>query len=354
MRAETGRYQPCHDKPLGATSRPHKTFEIRLCHSVDHDKQFEPVRFADIPAYQCWKGRSWPQDFNREPTGFFFFKSTVIFKIIRKERDYTIISNSALEQPGLSFKAKGVLCYLLSKPDTWTPRVGQIASVGPDGKESIQTALKELASFGYAKLNTIVEDGQMRGKEWEIYESPLNATPPEIPDSGVSPSSGIPDSRETRSSGNPADSKTIRENNTKREQTGLSALGARVSKWFGRKPSTRWSEKELRALKAVEALKTPDEEIEFLEKYYLSDAEFKRRDIITLLNNWNGEIDRSKNENPKRTFANGIASPGGYPRRPSPADDRNARIIGADSTRAAIRAETANPTPLPWEQYTEQ
>jgi hypothetical protein len=68
----------------------------------------------------------------------------------------------------------------------------------------------------------------------------------------------------------------------------------RIGAWFKRRPSTVWSERESKALKAVWALKTPPDEINALEAHYNSGNPYLRRDILTLLNNWNTEIDRAK------------------------------------------------------------
>lgn len=74
----------------------------------------------------------------------------------------------------------------------------------------------------------------------------------------------------------------------------LSGLGLRISGWFSRRPSTRWSDRELRELRKVEALKTPEDDLLLLENRYLSGEPYIRKEILTLLNNWNGEIDRCK------------------------------------------------------------
>lgn len=77
-----------------------------------------------------------------------------------------------------------------------------------------------------------------------------------------------------------------------------SPLHLRIGGWFRRKSSTAWSEKELKALKVVEKAETSSEDIGVLEAYYTAefpaDKDYRRRDIITLLNNWPGEIDRAK------------------------------------------------------------
>jgi len=73
----------------------------------------------------------------------------------------------------------------------------------------------------------------------------------------------------------------------------LDALRLRVGAMLRRRPDTAWSEKELKALKVVFKLKTPEDQIQALEARYRSGDQFLRRDVLTLLNNWNGEIDRA-------------------------------------------------------------
>lgn len=72
------------------------------------------------------------------------------------------------------------------------------------------------------------------------------------------------------------------------------ALECLLRKWFKRRPDTQFSERELKMVVSVSIMKTPEEDIAVLDGYYSSDAPYKRKDILTLLNNWNGEIDRAK------------------------------------------------------------
>lgn len=67
-----------------------------------------------------------------------------------------------------------------------------------------------------------------------------------------------------------------------------------INSWFRRRPDTRWSEKELRAFRKLPP--TPDEDWHLLERYYLGpgDGRYPRQDVFTLLNNWQGEIDRAR------------------------------------------------------------
>lgn len=75
---------------------------------------------------------------------------------------------------------------------------------------------------------------------------------------------------------------------------GLSPLGQRIAGWFKRRETTKWSERELKELKKVEAFSTPEDDLKLLEARYQSNAPYTRQEILTLLNNWNGEIDKSR------------------------------------------------------------
>lgn len=131
----------------------------------------------------------------------------MIIKVSRKQRDFFQVSNTVVSQSGMSFKAKGVLCYLLSKPESWVPRVSELASLGPDGRESIQTSLQELSRFGFATLESERDsEGKLCGKVWKIYEDP--AMNPEFTDKRVSAPSATPtDERLSRLTAFPSDGK---------------------------------------------------------------------------------------------------------------------------------------------------
>lgn len=84
--------------------------------------------------------------------------------------------------------------------------------------------------------------------------------------------------------------------------TPLSELGQRIGRWFRRKPTTKWTERELKQLRKVEDLRTPKDEVDLLEYYYFTDrCEYVRHNVETLLNNWNGEIDRARAWKRKRS-----------------------------------------------------
>jgi hypothetical protein len=75
------------------------------------------------------------------------------------------------------------------------------------------------------------------------------------------------------------------------------ALRSRINKWFRRREGTEWQASELKALKLVVKLKTPESDLQLLDARYEAKNKYRRKDILTLLNNWNTEIDRCKSGN---------------------------------------------------------
>jgi len=62
---------------------------------------------------------------------------------------YTAISRETLNDSRLSFRARGVLAWLLDKPDDWKCRAEAIAEAGCEGRDAIRAALGELEACGY-------------------------------------------------------------------------------------------------------------------------------------------------------------------------------------------------------------
>jgi hypothetical protein len=98
-------------------------------------------------------------------------------KIIRTEKTtnnpYVRIDKRALNDKRLSFAAKGMLCYLLSKPDNWKVNVNELVASGSNGETSVRSIIKELIAFGYLtyqKGHAI--NGKFTGSVYVVYEIP--------------------------------------------------------------------------------------------------------------------------------------------------------------------------------------
>ena len=70
-------------------------------------------------------------------------------------------------------------------------------------------------------------------------------------------------------------------------------LMIRIEGWFNRTLTRRWDEKEIKALQSRGIDISADADIDLMEKYYTSDHKYLRKDMVTMLNNWGGELDRA-------------------------------------------------------------
>lgn len=97
-----------------------------------------------------------------------------IIHVKKKRAPYAQIANALLEDPRLSWKAKGILSYLLSKSSDWDVRTADLVNRSTNGIEAIYSALKELRALGYASLEVVRKDGKIHSKDWVVREHPLD------------------------------------------------------------------------------------------------------------------------------------------------------------------------------------
>jgi len=89
--------------------------------------------------------------------GFLFLNMTRI-EVEKIEKPYKTMAISPARDKRLSYKARGILYYLLTKPDKWQCQVYDLACQSEkDGLKAVKSALKELVQFGYAELLTSVD-----------------------------------------------------------------------------------------------------------------------------------------------------------------------------------------------------
>lgn len=69
-------------------------------------------------------------------------------------QSFTIMPNATLNDSRLSWEAKGMLAYLISKPDHWQVRVSHLVKESPNAKKRrVLTILDELETLGYITNN---------------------------------------------------------------------------------------------------------------------------------------------------------------------------------------------------------
>ena len=106
--------------------------------------------------------------------------------IIRVARDkahpYTIINNTPLRDPRLSWKAKGMIGYLLTMPDDWQVLMCHLVQQSPCGHFATYSGLRELEDVGYIRRTRVRDErGRITRVEYVVFEVP----PPDAQEAGT-------------------------------------------------------------------------------------------------------------------------------------------------------------------------
>ncbi|MFE6139987.1 DnaD domain-containing protein [Bacillus sp. NPDC057893] len=101
-----------------------------------------------------------------------------IFRV-KKDNNYSVINNTGLKDKRLSWKAKGILAYILTLPDDWIFYREELSQHAKDGINSLRAGMQELKEYGYIKRFPI-RDEKNKIVRWEtiIYEIPVDDFPP--------------------------------------------------------------------------------------------------------------------------------------------------------------------------------
>lgn len=113
--------------------------------------------------------------------------------IIRKNGDnrFTHLSNELLQDSPLSFKALGMLVFLLSLPPNFVLNMEHLAKKGKSkgkhgcGRDGVRAIIKELQEEGYLRIDRVRVKGKFISTEWFVTEVPRNT-------SGSKPQADIP------------------------------------------------------------------------------------------------------------------------------------------------------------------
>jgi hypothetical protein len=107
--------------------------------------------------------------------------SNTIIRAPRRHR-FLIIDQSAVEDERLSWAARGLLGYLLSRPDDWKVLISDLRKRGDLGRDGIYRLLKELRNTGYVQfVRSRDQQGRIRGGTYIVQEIPASPHP-DLPD----------------------------------------------------------------------------------------------------------------------------------------------------------------------------
>jgi hypothetical protein len=94
-----------------------------------------------------------------------------VFKI-EKSKDYTIMSNYHLRDRNLSYKAKGLLSFMLSLLDDWDYSLAGLCSISKESRDGIKAILNELKEYHYLEIEKVRGEKGYFEYNYLIYEKP--------------------------------------------------------------------------------------------------------------------------------------------------------------------------------------
>lgn len=101
--------------------------------------------------------------------------------VITRQRsdNFALIPNAVAEDSRLSFEARGLLCYLLAKPNNWVVRIADIQKAGDIGSSKAYRLIKELREVGYIALDIKrAPNGRILQQNYIVYDC---AIPDQLP-----------------------------------------------------------------------------------------------------------------------------------------------------------------------------
>jgi hypothetical protein len=92
--------------------------------------------------------------------------------LIKIQRFFGAVPNELLNNPDISFKAKGLYAYLNSKPDNWDFSVEGISAQVKEGIDSVRGGIHELEKTGYLKRIKHQNEKGFWEIDYMLFENP--------------------------------------------------------------------------------------------------------------------------------------------------------------------------------------
>jgi len=100
-----------------------------------------------------------------------------IVRAPRQDSGFTLVRNDVLRDTRLSYRARGILVFILSHVDNWHTTSDTIASQGTEGRQAVQTAIAELRAAGYIEQRRTHDKETGRwGMDTIVYDAPRNGS----------------------------------------------------------------------------------------------------------------------------------------------------------------------------------
>ncbi len=109
-----------------------------------------------------------------------------IIRARRPDSNFYLLNKRTSEDTRLSWGARGLLVYLLGKPDHWKVSVAHLRketaqSAKPTGRDGIYAMLEELIAAGYVQREQgRCEGGRLQEVDYLVSESPIGRSSPQV------------------------------------------------------------------------------------------------------------------------------------------------------------------------------
>ena len=88
-------------------------------------------------------------------------------------RDFTVLPNSLLQDQRLSCRERGLLVWMLSKPQDWNfSHKALLAELPYDKKGAVQACINKLTETGYLRIVQERTKGKLGKTLWYVYDVP--------------------------------------------------------------------------------------------------------------------------------------------------------------------------------------
>lgn len=95
------------------------------------------------------------------------------FRVYKESGNFVTVHKDFIHDSNISWKAKGILLYLLSRPDDWQIYETELEQHSTDGLSGLKSGIKELEEKGYIHRNRKRDNkGRLKEYEYAVYEQP--------------------------------------------------------------------------------------------------------------------------------------------------------------------------------------
>ena len=108
----------------------------------------------------------------------------MIVRSRRPSTHFTVLSNDIIRDRRLSWRARGILIYLLSQPDNWKTTAAHLTAVGQEGRDAVRIALGELETVGYLIRQKHQDERGRWSTATYVYDCPQNSQGNPLPETG--------------------------------------------------------------------------------------------------------------------------------------------------------------------------